>query len=292
MRFTYKNNNLFYVGLLAICLLFSNIGSATAEDKMKKFAVYYTDIAKPSEFKEYDVIVFDGDHHPELRSLKNDDRVILSYISLFEAAYYRKEYKSLKKKKLLFKVNGKAGNSEDDKEYIDVRNIQWAKIVIEELVPKIVGDGFDGIMVDTLDSAIALELSNPIKYSGLMEASVDLIKAIRMHYPYIKIMVNRSFQILPEMAGDIDMVLLESTMVHTDLENKTHQLYKQDVYGKTLELMAGLKVKNNQLELYGLDYWNMQESEKVKNIYSKHRESGVIPYVSTADLQKLHVEPK
>ena len=41
-------------------------------------------------------------------------------------------------------------------------------------------------------------------------AAAKLVRMIRQNYPQIKIMVNRAYDILPEIGGQIDYVLGES----------------------------------------------------------------------------------
>lgn len=254
----------------------------------ERWAVYYTDVLPATTFEAFDLIAFDSDHHPDITSLKAQGKIMLGYISLGEAETYRSYYNKIKSKNLLLQES----DLWKGHYYIDVRKQAWTKMMLDELIPPILEQGFDGIIIDTTDSAIEPEMQHPKKFAGMKQGAVNLIKAIRKRYPNIKIMINRGLEILPQIAGDIDYLMAESTM--TDwvpnpkkpvlVDDKTYQYY-MDLIRKSQEISPKLKV-------YSMDYWDMSDVEGVKYIYAKQRENGFVPYVSSMDLQHMHPEPK
>src|SRR5579872_4599043 len=174
---------------------------------VERWVVYYANALPPNAFKPFDVIVFDSDSHPPLAALKEQHKLLLGYISLGEAEDYRDYYKDIESQHLLLEANP----AWKGHRIIDVRKPEWTAYAINVLVPKVLAQGFDGIMIDTMDSVTHLEDEDPKQYAGMKQAAAQLIKAIRAHYPYIKIMVNRGFDLLPYVGEDIDMVMAEST---------------------------------------------------------------------------------
>ena len=99
---------------------------------------------------------------------------------------------------------------------VDIRKPEWSACVNDTLIPAITAQGFDGIMIDTIDSVTTLENTDPANYTGMKQAAVKLIKDIRARNPNLKIMLNRGFDVLPRCGEwDIDMVLAES--IYTDI---------------------------------------------------------------------------
>ena len=164
--------------------------------------------------------------------------------------------------------------------------------MIEELIPQILYQRFDGIFIDTIDNAVHLEESDPQKYHGMKQAAIDLIKAIRLNYPSMKIMLNRGFEILPQVAKDIDMELGESIYTDWNPNKKTYELVAAPLYKKNVQVLRDAKKINPNLEIFTLDYWNLKDEAGIKKIYQVERENGFIPYVSTLDLTQVVPEPK
>lgn len=257
------------------------------ETKHPRFAVYYTDKERPETFLPFKTLVFDADHHPALRELQNRGKSLLGYVSVFEAAPYREHYAALEKAGLLIKPDGQKG-----REYIDIRKPQWAELLVGTILPSMVEKGFDGVMLDTLDDALALEERQPQTYAGMTQAAISTIKLVKLHFPYMKIMVNRAFQILPKVQMDIDMVLAESTLSDARIKEQKPVLFAEDARAHVLSVLKAAKTSVPELEIYTLDYWDMQDKQGVAAIYAQQRALGFIPYVATPDLQTVFDEPQ
>lgn len=256
--------------------------------KPERWAVYYTNVLPADTFKPYHVIAFDRDNHPPLATLISPDRVLLGYISLGEAETYRSNYQTVQDKNLILAT----GDEWKGNPIIDTRNPEWAKYVLDELIPEILKQGFDGIMIDTVDSIIWLENTYPGKYPGLKKAMVGLIKSIHIRYPAMKIMLNRGFDILPMVAGDIDMFLAESTLTTLNAESKTFYFLPTKEREDYLRKLYDAQRKAPRLKIYTIDYWDMKDVENIKRMYHEQRRAGFLPYVSTMDLQSHTPEPQ
>ncbi len=256
------------------------------ENQRERFVVYYGEAEKPETFLPYDVIVFDADKHPPLRELQNRGKSILGYVSVFEAVAYRSHYEDLKKAGLLIRPDGDKG-----REYIDIRKREWAELLIDVIVPELVKQGFNGIMLDTLDDAVALEERQPASYAGMGQAAVQTIGAIRMHFPYLKIMLNRAFTLLPRVQMKVDMVLAESTLADARAQHAKPVLFDEGARGHVLTMLKTAKQSVPELKIYTLDYWDMADKVGITKLYEMQRLEGFVPYVTTQDLQLVHPEP-
>ena len=166
--------------------------------------VDYSQDAPVKQLKNYQLIVLDSQNHPAIEKIKTDNNIVLGYISLGEIETIRPYYQQAKNAGYLLQENKNWPGSY----YVDVRQTHWAELVINKLIPKIVAQGFDGIFIDTMDNPEYLEEIDPKKYAGMKNAGINLIKLIRLNYPHIKIMLNRGFLILPQVASDIDLSLI------------------------------------------------------------------------------------
>jgi polysaccharide biosynthesis protein PelA len=280
------------IACIALWLVLLGAGLGMAQqvqqraEKMK-FAVYYGDAIEADKFLPYDVIVFDADKHPPLRGLQHRGKVLLGYVSAFEAVEYRAHYAALQKAGLVFEYT-LAGTK---RLFFDIRDRKWQEALLTQIMTHVVREGFDGVMLDTLEYAVLLEQAEPKKYAGMQAAAVQTIRAIRMHYPYLKIMLNRAFELLPEVEMHIDMVLAESTLTHA-FDSTKIRVMTQAEREPMMSLLRASKQRVPDLGVFTLDYWNMQDIAGLRKIYQVQRLQGYVPYVSTLDLQGVYPEPE
>ena len=264
------------------------LSSAFPIDKSPfRWVTYYSNKAPLEAFKPYQLCVFDSTEHPPLMALKQANKTLLGYISLGEVEQYRSHFKEVKKEGILLDENPNWKGSF----FVDLRNALWVKRVVEELVPAILQKGFDGIFMDTLDNAETLEERDPIKYEGMKQAAIDLVKAIRQNYPQIKIMMNRGFQLLPQLTSVIDMEMGEVIYTQYDFQKKKYLLQPLEEHKYYVKTLKEAQKANPSLKVFTLDYWDKTKTQEISNIYKKQREDGFIPYVATIKLNEIIPEP-
>jgi polysaccharide biosynthesis protein PelA len=254
----------------------------------ERWVVYYGDKLSAETFMPYDLIAFDAQNHPPLEPLKSAGKILLGYISLGEGEDYRPYFKELKKKKLFFK----SSTLWKGHYYIDIRKPEWERYVNDVLIPAVLEEGFDGVMFDTMDSPLEVEDMDPKRYAGMREAGIRLIAAVRAKHPGIKIMINRGFEILPDIAPDIDYFMAESTYVEWLTTQKRPRMVKQDDHKYYLDTINEALKRSPSLKIYSVDYWPPDDAEGIKKIYAYQRSLGYIPYVTTIDLMNVTPEPK
>lgn len=274
-------------GLILSSLFFLSLNALSLHQTTPKWVVYYNDQADVSEFSAYNPIVLDSDYHPNLLGFIQRKKTILGYISLGEVEKERSYFNAVKNEGILLEENQYWPGSF----FVDLRDPRWTKRVIEELIPQILMQKFHGLFFDTLDNAAHLERKDPEKYRGMTAAAVNLVKAIRMHYPQIKIMMNRGYELLPEVVNILDMELGESVFSDYNFEKKTYQHVSQERYQQQVKMLKDAQKMNPKLQIYTLDYWDPKDSKEVKRIYQEQRKNGFIPYVTTVDLHHITPEP-
>lgn len=253
----------------------------------EKFTVYYSNQENAERFLDYDLLVFDRVSHPDLTLLREDQKTILGYISVGEISNSRRHFKKFRELGLLLQENENWKGSY----FVDVRDGRWAKFVIEELIPETLQAGFSGVFLDTIDNPPHLERLDPKKYAGMKQGAINLIKAIRLHYPKLPIMLNRGYDIYPEVANEVDMVLAECLFTGYNFKTKKYHLRPKAEVDYDLTIVKKAWQKNPKLKIYSLDYWEPSDIKNVKEIYKRSRQQNFIPHVSTIELDKLFQEP-
>ena len=273
--------------LIGWCLCLCLIGFSYAED-LPKFCIYYADKEKSNVFKPCKWIVFDNIYHPDIGPLKQDDKIVMGYLSVGEMESNRKYFKKGKAQGVFLQENEVWKGSY----YADLRNPLWAKSLLEDQIPAIIKQGFNGLFLDTLDNSIELELVNPKKYMGMQLAAVSLVKWIHNNNPNIKIMVNRAYPLLSQMAPDINYVLAESLYTSYDFKTKKYSVRPQKAYEEEVNSLKKLKEKFPHLKIFTVDYWEESDQKMIDKIYKVERENGFIPYVSNVLLNKVYFKGK
>ncbi len=274
---------LFLAAALAVAAGIAGAASAAEE----RWVVVYSEKPGVAEFRDYGLVVLDSVHHPPIRPLLEQKKTVIGYISLGEVENYRDYYKAVEAEGILYEKNP----NWPDSRYIDVRDTRWSRRVIEELVPRLLHKGFQGIFIDTLDNPGELERRDPVKFKGMTEAAANLVKAVRRHYPRMYIMLNRSYEILPAVEGQIDAVLGESVFTEIDFEKKTYRLADAKTYQQQVKWLKEAKARRPALKIYTLDYWPPADAAGIARIYAEQRKNGFIPYVSVKDLDRVLKEP-
>ncbi|MBI1275363.1 hypothetical protein GC177_05260 [bacterium] len=276
-------------GLLAACAAQTPQAPTHGEliAKARNWVVYYDKALPPGTFNAYDIVVFDDVKHPRpLEVLRNRPRLMLGYVSFGEAGSTRP-----------FPVHEQPGVKLEPNPWwegniiLDTRQPAWRDFLIKEHIPSILAQGFDGIMIDTVESPLYLAGKDPVKYAGLKQSTVDLIKAVRKAFPGMVIMLNRGFDILPEVAPDIDLLLMESTLVSHDHKTGESKFLSADAHMDYVATFKAAQARNPKLRALTLDYWNPDDTKGVARLYRFQRAMGNVPYVTTSDLGQHHPEP-
>lgn len=254
----------------------------------RPWAIYYADQVKPERFRGYDLLVFEGDRHPALGPIRAGGATVLGYLSICELEQHRESFADAKQAGLLLGANPDWPASY----FVDVRDPRWRAMVVRRLAPAIAAQGFQGFFLDTVDDAADLERRDPVRFHGMKEAAVMLVREIRQAYPEARLMVNRGYEILPQIAATVDIVLGESVYGTYDFAAKTYRRVPEAEYRGQTRLLGSLRAINPALRVCTLDYWDPVDVEGIRKAYREERSHGFEPYVATISLDQLIPEPR
>jgi uncharacterized protein (TIGR01370 family) len=264
--------------------LFSLINLFARKTKpLKSFAIYYGLKEDAKAFKNFDLVVLESSYSKIVDELKKENKIVLAYLSLGEVNSTREYFANVKGKGLLLENNP----NWPEAFLIDIRNPEWGIYVVETLIPTILDKGFDGILIDTLDSPIEKERLNPRKFKGMKDSAVKIVEQSRRNYPNMKIMLNRAYGIASDVASHIDYILGESVCNTYDFNTGKYLTVDDKSYEHQLKILADIKKENPRLKVMSLDYCDDKDLNLRREIYRKQKRNGFIPYVTTIDLCKV-----
>lgn len=274
-------------GVAALGSLAATHAEAQQPPPQVPWVVYYSDKAPEEALLPYRVVVLDSKYHPPFERLKERGAIVLGYISLGEVEKHRPWYDEVKNWGILSEENPNWPGSY----YVDVRDKRWVKLVVEKLAADLLRQGFDGFFLDTLDNPPHLERTDPKRWAGMTKASARLVKALRHNWPSARIMLNRAYEILPDTATALDYALGESVYTTWNFNLERAELQPEDDYRFQVNALKDAQRRNPALSVMTLDYWDLSDVKKVREIYALQRANGFSPYVSVVTLDRIAPEP-
>ena len=179
-------------------------------------------------------------------------------------------------------------NNNWDSYFVDAGNSLWQQHVINR-TRELIGMGFDGIFLDTIDTAEIF----PDTQAGM----ANLIRRLRDTFPDIKIVANRGFFLLEEIAPYISGLMFEA---FTGGYNFTTQDYTVHAGGDLAWTTARADEINRIREthyfpVFALDYASPYETTTIQKLYNRAWEYDFLPSVSTIRLNRVfwrEIEPQ
>ncbi len=275
---------LFAVELLAGVAFLGVTLSASAGE----WAVCYSSECSPTRLGTYDVVVLDPQAHPPLSRVKQRGASLFGYLSIGEIESYRPYFEWAREAGLIVRENP----NWSDNYLVDVRRDVWLEKLVYEIVPRLIREGFDGLMLDTADSALQLENEQPKKFSGMEAATVKIVRTLAHHYPDTDLILNRGYPILPKVGNVVDYVLGESVYTDYDFETEAYRRRSASDHRHQTRILKQAMEAHPGLQVLTLDYWSADEPAVIREIYRVERNHGFWPYVATIDLQQVIPEPK
>jgi uncharacterized protein (TIGR01370 family) len=269
---------------LGLCAAASG-SEASLLRRPRRFVVYYGREADAA-LGGYDVAVLDAEADEALLARRAPGATFLGYISIGEIHESRPYFHEAMEAGLLLDPHPSWSGAW----FVDLRSPYWSDLLLNRVVPELRQRGFDGVFLDTLDDAELLEARDPHRFAGTVPAAAELVRDLRRRFPSMPIMINRGYAVLPQIAGEFDMLLGESVRA-THSASGTYTLVTDADYAWQRERMLAARRRDPALRIFSLDYWDPEDSVGIARLYLAQRRNGFIPYVATPDLTRIVLPP-
>lgn len=268
------------LALLALLAPSAAHAAGPGAQPVRTWLCYYG--SKPTDaLGRFDLVVLESANLPAPAKRKGRP-LSLGYASLGEVDMDGRFWDDLKDQPFVLGKND-AWNSR----FVDIRDPAWRAFVLERILPGILERGYDGFFLDTLDSSIHLEETDPETYKGMTDAAVELVREIRRRHPGAPVCLNRAAPILARVAGDLSFALLECLYSDYDFATKQYRLTDPAARDQLLRAAKSARQANPAITILSLDYADPKDSKRINEAVAFARKHGLVPYVSTVALDTI-----
>lgn len=266
--------------LISLSLAAALSAGAAPLPRTPRWACFYGAHISSAAWRSLDLIIADPDN---LRTPAQAGPLRLAYVSAGEADERRWFWPEVRGKDFLIEANPQWAGAHR----VDIRSSEWRALLISTVIPAALARGWQGVMLDTLDTSEYFESSAPARFSGSVEAAAGFVRELRAAHPGIVIVVNNAFPVLEKAEGAIDGVLVED-------------LYTRCAPGKACLRSPGSEAKPREefLKKYtartgkpvlAIVYAHPGEmkSRLVSDSVKRARKAGFSPYVGGPTLERL-----
>jgi polysaccharide biosynthesis protein PelA len=265
---------------------FSQASSIPTTPQSIRWLAFYGMAADESILASYDLVVLDPGYQGSIDLVARAGTKVCGYLSLAEIRTSDPFMEGLDPAALLPENPDWPGTRR-----VDIRHPSWRSLVLER-IRSLETQAFTGLMLDTLDTPPYLELSDPDLYRGMRDAAVELVACIRARCPEMMLIMNRGYALLRDVAHNIDAVIAESLLTSANQQTgkaawlDSHQVESQ------LALLYPAAFRQPPLPILSLDYWDLDDTTTIAEIYRRERVIGHHPYVGTRLLDQIVSEER
>lgn len=255
-------------------LLLSFAGLADAAPAV---ALYYGKAPPLEALAVYDIIVVDPDHVPDPTVLRRQRSSLFAYLSVGEVHPGRAYAAEIPPAWL----GGQ--NPAWKSTLIDVGQAGYADFLADRVVAPLWQKGYRGFFLDTLDSYRLIPGRDP---AAMQSGLVRVVRTLHRKFPGIRLIANRGFELLPEIAEHFEMVAAESLF----------RSYRPDS-GDYLEvsendrnwLLGQLRRARDEFKrpVLAIDYVPPEQRELARQTARRIRALGITPWVSDGALETI-----
>ena len=250
---------------------------------VRTWAVYYAAAPEAAaDLARFDVVVLDPHAHPPLPLVKRHGSLLLSYVSLGEVNTNHLEYAAIAGEPWVLSPNP----SWPDARRLDVRAPGYERWLLDRVVPGALAGPVNGLFLDTADTVLDLEQSDPRRYKGAARALERVLAEMKRRHPRALLMINGGLPIAERLPTVLDAVALESIWTDYDFKAKAYRVRPADEAESRALLLN--RVVALGLPVFTLEYTAADRGAPwPAELIQRSRARGFIPYVSTIGLDQV-----
>ncbi|WP_414439255.1 bifunctional glycoside hydrolase 114/ polysaccharide deacetylase family protein [Burkholderia sp. 22PA0106] len=259
----------------------ASAGMSGTNGAQPSFALFYGKRPPVELLSAYDAAVVEPDSgfDPLMHPLPHT--TWFAYASVGEVLPSRDYYKDIPKSWFA------GSNATWASRVIDQSQPEWPAFFVDRVIRPLWEKGYRGFFLDTLDS-YQLAATTPEARARQEAGMVAVIRAIRAKYPTVKLILNRGFEILPQVHDQVYAVAFES-LYHG--WNQAQQRYQPVPQADRDWLLGQARTIRSQYKLpvISIDYCAPGDQNCARDSIERIRADGLVPYVTDGALVTMGV---
>lgn len=144
------------------------------------------------ELSKFKRVVVEAENLADLDGLRIAGAEVFAYLSVGEAEGWRTSARALPNDLFM------GGNAAWNSRVADLTQPGWREFLLEQRMAMLWKIGYNSFFLDTLDS-YQMVVKTPAEQSAQARALVEIIRAMHHRFPGVKLLLNRGFEVLPEV---------------------------------------------------------------------------------------------
>ncbi len=262
-------------------LLLLLLSCSPAHAKNPSVAFFYGQSTPLDLLVQFDQVVVQPEHVDDPAALKKGGTEVFAYLSVGEAEPFRSGYNDLDKRWFLGTNHGWGSD------IVDLTQPGWREYLLEKRIATLWAKGYRGFFLDTLDSYLAV-IKNPAAQAAQTHALAELIRTMHQRFPGIRLLFNRGFEILPEVA-DLAVGVVAESLFHgwSPVDKRYVPVSEQDRAWLTNRLQEARD--HYHLPVTVVDYLPPQQRDLARQTARQIADLGFTPWIANPGLDYMGV---
>jgi polysaccharide biosynthesis protein PelA len=265
----------------ALCALCAAPATRAAEASAPALSValYYGSTPPIDQLARYDIVVLEPDSGFLPRDHALPCTQWFAYASVGEITAQRPYYAALPKDWLL-------GHNENwGSRVVDQSRPGWPAFFVRHVIDPLWALGYRGFFLDTLDS-YQLVATTDAERTRQRDGLVRVIRAIKASHPAAQLILNRGFELLPQIHGNVSAVAFESLYSGWN-QAQSRYVSVPEADRNWLLTMAQTVQTQYGLPVISIDYCAPDDAECARQTAANIASHGIVPFVTDGALQTL-----
>lgn len=264
-------------------LVFALRAAHAATTPAPSIALHYGADPPLAQLRAFDIVVVDPDSRADpltYRRRSAGASELFAYVSIGELQPSRAWAKQVPASLLL------AENPTWGSRVIDVSQPAWREFFINQVVAPLWEKGYRGFFIDTTDSYQLATRDDAAAGERMRAGLTNTIRALRSRFPEARLIMNRGFELLSQLRGDVYAVAAESLYRGWSHAEKRYADVSDADRGW---LLARLREAREQHGVHTLavDYVAPNDRAAMRDTVRRIAADGVIPYVTDGELSRI-----
>ncbi|MFC0399073.1 endo alpha-1,4 polygalactosaminidase [Paraburkholderia rhizosphaerae] len=204
-----------------------------------------------------------------------------AYVSVGEVTKNRNYFAAIPRKWLVGRNNDWASA------VIDQSAPGWPRFFVDRVIAPLWARGYRGFFLDTLDSWQLITKTDTMR-ARQQAGLINTIRALKARYPDAQLILNRGFEVLPEIHGDVAAIAFESLYGNWNQASQRYGAVPESDRAWLLD-QARLIRERYRLPVISIDYCAPDDAQCRRETAAQICAAGIEPYVTDGALRTVGV---